>query len=299
MPDALRSDQIEDLSSLIANPKHMMLHEPSCGKTPTICVMQWYLWSELGVGTVWIMPKTLLGKNRDELLRFTPFLRQQVVIVEKEDQIKPGPVVFLMTAERHRRSWRKLPENVRAIHVDELHKMYKNWESSRTAELRDHIRKLDRTGKCWFVPMTGTLINGRIETAFPAVHLIEPRYYGSWEAFKAYHIVTDDFSGARLGTRNEAKLGAILKRHSCFRSFEEVHGKEAKVIFTETVDMHRPAGDLRQAGGGRPRRARAVLHRRHPARREADPCPADHGAPQPVPRPARSRWQDDRRHLPR
>ena len=63
-PEALRPDQIEDLSHLIANPKHMMLHEPSCGKTPTICVMQWYLWSELGVATVWIMPKTLLGKNR-------------------------------------------------------------------------------------------------------------------------------------------------------------------------------------------------------------------------------------------
>ena len=86
--------------------------------------------------------------------------------------------------------------------------------------------------------MTGTLINGRIETAFPAVHLIEPRYYGSWEAFKCDHIVTDDFSGARIGTRNEGKLSEILKRHSCFRSFEEIHGKEAKVIFTETVDMH-------------------------------------------------------------
>ena len=143
-----------------------------------------------------------------------------------------------MTAERHRRSWRKLPENVRAIHVDELHKMYKNWESTRTGHLRDHIRSLERTGRCWFVPMTGTLINGRIETAFPAVHLIEPRYYGSWEAFKSYHIVTDDFSGARIGTRNEGKLSEILKRHSCFRSFEEIHGKEAKVIFTETVDMH-------------------------------------------------------------
>jgi superfamily II DNA or RNA helicase len=233
LTETLRPDQIEDLSHLIANPKHMMLHEPSCGKTPTICVMQWYLWSELGVGTVWIMPKTLLGKNREELLRFTPFLRQQVVIVEKEEQIKPGRVVFLMTAERHRRSWKKLPEYVRAIHIDEFHKMYKNWESSRTTELRSHVRKTD-----WFVPMTGTLINGRIETAFPAIHLIEPRYYGSWEAFKAYHIVTDDFSGTRIGTRNEAKLGEILKRHSSFRSFEEIHGKESKVIFTETVDMH-------------------------------------------------------------
>src|SRR4029077_10636878 len=116
MPEALRPDQIEDLSHLIANPKHMMLHEPSCGKTPTICVMQWYLWSELGVGTVWIMPKTLLGKNKEELLRFTPFLWQQVVIVEKEKDLeRKDGVVFLMTAERHRRSWRKLPENVRAV----------------------------------------------------------------------------------------------------------------------------------------------------------------------------------------
>ena len=88
---SLRPDQIEDLATLIANKRHGLGHEPACGKTPTVCALQWYLWNELQIGTVWAMPKSLLQKNRRELLRFTHFTPKTSASSKKKASSSTGP----------------------------------------------------------------------------------------------------------------------------------------------------------------------------------------------------------------
>ena len=51
--------------------------------------------------------------------------------------------------------------------------------NARSQALLEWVRRRD----AWFVPMTGTLIDGRIEAAYPAIHAIEPRYYGNYQSF--------------------------------------------------------------------------------------------------------------------
>lgn len=231
----LRPAQIEDLATLISNPKHMMLGEPSTGKTPVVCVNQRYRFSEFKEGTVWTMPKTLMGKNRDELLDWTDFKPSDVRICEKESDITPGPKVFIMTFERFRRSWHCLPDYVKSFDGDEFHKApgLKNPKKSTFVQNLNKFMKKARG----FVPMSGTIVNGRIESAFVPIHIIEPRYYGNFEAFCQYHVHYDLY-GTRIGTKNEKKIESILKLHGCFHSFKEVHGDKKIVYFNEMVDMN-------------------------------------------------------------
>ena len=180
------------------------------------------------------MPKSLLQKNRRELLRFTHFTPKDLCIVEKESQLVDGPKVFLMTFDRFRRSSTKIPAYVRSFIGDEFHMGFKGGKSARSQALLEWVRRRD----AWFVPMTGTLIDGKIEAAYPAIHAIEPRYYGNYQSFLNYHVVQDIVTGQRIATRNEDKLRTILKQHFIWRTFEEIHGPEAKLLFTEEVDMH-------------------------------------------------------------
>lgn len=230
---SLRPDQIEDLSVLIANRRHGLGHEPACGKTPTVCAFQWFLASHENTHSAWAMPKSLLRKNKRELLRFTHFEPKDICILEKEEQIADQKV-FLMSFERFRRSAKMLPDRVRAFIGDEFHMGYKGGTSQRSVGLLDWVRRRDAA----FVPMTGTLIDGRIEAAYPAIHAIEPRYYGNYQSFMNYHVVQDIVTGQRIAVRNEEKLRKILKQHFIWRTFEEIHGPEAKVIFTEEVEMN-------------------------------------------------------------
>lgn len=102
---SLRVDQVADLSIYIRDRKVLNLSDPGTGKTPSVCVMQYFRWNEEGNGTVWVMPKSLLRKNKRELLRFTNFNKDQVVIVDGtpkqvEAQLKSGAAVFLMGPRR-------------------------------------------------------------------------------------------------------------------------------------------------------------------------------------------------------
>lgn len=88
-----------------------------------------------------------------------------------------------------------------------------------------------------FVGMTGTLINGRLDSAYPAISVIEPRYYGSHQGFMFDHAaVVDDYGKVEVW-KNEDKITKILERHSIRRTFEEVFGEEPVVFFTEYVEI--------------------------------------------------------------
>src|SRR6056297_1452013 len=78
----LRPYQVDDLIFHINNPRSMNLSDPSTGKTPPVCCYMQYLWEYQDCKTAWVMPKSLMGKNKEELLRFTDFDVDEVVILD-------------------------------------------------------------------------------------------------------------------------------------------------------------------------------------------------------------------------
>lgn len=159
-----------------------------------------------------------------------------------QDAAQRGVKVFICTFAFLSAHWQRLMEAAPEIDlflVDELHMGYGGPESQQTDSFYWVNKHCTR-----FVGMTGTLINGRLDTAFPAIHVIEPRYYGSYNGFIYDHAaMTDDYGRVTLW-KNETKLRQIIERHSIARTFEEVYGKEDVVFFLEHIDV---AEDVRES----------------------------------------------------
>lgn len=273
----LRPGQVEDLSFGIANERWLNLSDPGTGKTPTTCVWLYYQWKELGRKSVWVQPKSLMYKNREELLRFTEFLPEDAIVLEKD---------YLQANESQQRSIRRYLERgkgrvskqflrfpqflsrlgdgetidligefdgkvilcgfrfmarfynrlmswgVMALAVDELHMGYGSADSQNTNSLYYVMRQAPA-----FCGMTGTLLNGRLDSVFPAIHVIEPRYYGSYAGFRQQHVAFEDDYGRVLQWKNEAKVGQILLAHSVRHTFQEVYGDEPVVFQQDRVEM--------------------------------------------------------------
>lgn len=151
------------------------------------------------------------------------------------DAAQKGAKVFICTFAFMSAHWERLlqaaPE-IDLLLVDELHMGYGGPESKQTESFYWVTRNTSR-----FVGMTGTLINGRLDSAFPAIHAIEPRYYGGLRGFMYEHAALVDDYGRVLVWKNEQKLKQIIERHSIRRTFEEVYGEEDVVFFTEYVSM--------------------------------------------------------------
>ena len=236
---ALRTYQIADLAFYIANPRCANLSDPGTGKTPSVCVYQWFLWNEYRQRTAWLMPKSLLKKNKDEILRFTHFKPEDVMIIDgtrdkRAEQMRSDAKVFLMGFARWAEDWQTMLElhpDIKAVMIDEFHMGFKGNRSSRTEQLRFSMRSIPI-----FLPMTGTMIDGRLDTAYPAIEIIEPRYYGSHSAFMNYHAVKDEY-GTLIGWENHEKLARIFGHHCIRHSFKEVFGDEVKVIQLEKCEM--------------------------------------------------------------
>ena len=276
----LRPDQVQDLGWHIANPKGINQGEPATGKTPVMCVQAWYNWRTRGKKTLWTMPKSLLKKNLDELLRFTPFTAADVEILETDHKAltkswtgptfirhkkvkrktgKMGPdgkpvtvlelvpvecadliaaskaKVFITTFKFASLHWERLfkhhPEIDNFI-TDEHHMGYGGCGSKQTESFYEINRRVSHG-----LFATGTLINGRLDSAFPAIHVIEPKYYGSYAGFVNNHAGWIDDYGKVQVWANHDRLAQILARHSIRRTFEEVHGKEELVVDHQTVPM--------------------------------------------------------------
>lgn len=151
------------------------------------------------------------------------------------DAAQRGVKVFLCTYAFLSEHWDRLLKaapDIQLFLVDELHMGYGGPESRQTESfyyVNNHCRR--------FIGMTGTLINGRLDSAFPAIHVIEPRYYGSYKGFVFEHCAVMDDYGRVTVWKNQAKLAGILERHSIRRTFEEVYGKEDVVFFTEEIEV--------------------------------------------------------------
>lgn len=235
---SLRTDQIADLAVYMRDRKVLNLSDPGTGKTPSVVVMQWYRWSQEQLGTVWVMPKSLLRKNKRELHRFTQFTDKQVVIVDGNrtqitEQLASGAAVFLMGPRRFALCHRQLPSYVKAMDVDEFHMCFKSAHSQQTQAL---FYVFDKMGFTDFIPMTGSIINGRLNSVYPAIHVVEPRYYASVKAFDDYHGIRD-WDNKIIGWTCHDKISKIFERHGIRRTFESIHGKQDPVFFPEVCEM--------------------------------------------------------------
>lgn len=240
----LREDQLEDLSLLIGNPKFGLLNDPGTGKTPTVCVYSWYLWKNLGIKTLWPQPKGLMRKNRMELLRWTDFKDEEIVVIdgskrERERQIlNPFGKVFLMGFSRFADDWKMMKmahPQAQAVFVDEYHMGFKTPTSKRTQSLLEAFNP-NRPSFSHFVPMSGTLIAGRLDNAYSAIKIIEPRYYANHFDFLRQHAIMDGW-GNVVGWTNHEKLGRIFQNHFSRRSFESVYGDQSPIIVPDVGDM--------------------------------------------------------------
>lgn len=151
------------------------------------------------------------------------------------DAAEQGARAVLTTFSFASAHWERVLENfpdLDLLLVDELHMGYGGPESKQTESfywINKHVSR--------FVGMTGTLINGRLDSAFPAIHVIRPEYYGGYHGFIYDHAaVTDDY-GRVVKWKNEEKLGKIIRHHSIARTFEEVYGEEDVVFFNQYVDL--------------------------------------------------------------
>lgn len=229
----LRLTQIADLAWMMQRKKGILAHDPGVGKTPPVCVYLYWLWLEHKVGTCWLMPKSLLAKNKAELLRFTDFTEDEVVIIdgdaeERGEAIRSGAKVLLMGFKRFTEDWQFIKAatpHMGAVIIDESHMGYTTWDSKNCQEL---AKAMGGAFEYLFV-MTGSFIKGRLTSAFPIIHIIEPRYYGSLGGFKRFHEMVGG-DGAFLGWQNHDKIGRIMYDHGIRRTFVEEYGPEAKVM---------------------------------------------------------------------
>lgn len=353
----LRDEQVERLAQYIGQPRFLDLSDPGTGKTPPVCTYIWYNWHEEQKRTLWTQPKSLLGKNRRELLRWTPFEPHEVVILRRDwepltsptnlptmqrvkqeqysDEViinkpngapcqkgdvvpfeiveqwnqagvnptygfnwiwtvkKPGdsglevghclrsldlkkvndalkeadkkPVtavrtyltrdvvenvvdaiaaaretgakVILCSFHFHREHWQRLQDifpDMGLLAIDEMHMGYGGIDSQTTRALYGTMSRCDR-----FIGMTGTLLNGKLDSVYPAIHVVEPGYYPlGYSDFRRQHVAFEDDYGRVLAWKNEGKVGQILLNHGVRRTFQEVFGEEDVVFQAADVDMN-------------------------------------------------------------
>ena len=143
--------------------------------------------------------------------------------------------VFLFTYDFLREHWQHLLATVPEVDcflVDEHHLGYKRPDSQRTDSFF-HVQNRVK----YSIMMTGSLIDGELDSVFSAIHAIEPNYYGSHTGFIYQHAgYIDAFGKVKVWTNTE-KVKAILAKHSAQTTFREAYGDEPMVHFHELVEV--------------------------------------------------------------
>ena len=234
----LRDDQMATLVHHIQQPKTLSLSDPGTGKTIPAVINQYRRIEDEGIATVWVQPKALMPKNVREILKFTPLTEQDVGIldgtkVQMDRVMALEPAVILMGPDRFKRVWKDLPERYKAIDVDEMHMCFGGPTSNRVAEFNAAQSRFEQS-----VMMSGTLINGRWDSAWPAINAINPMYYPwGWDGFLAEHAFLDERSRP-ISWQNSERLSQIFGAHGIRYTFEQIFGKQAVVFETEWVAMN-------------------------------------------------------------
>jgi hypothetical protein len=227
----LRDDQIARVLHYDQQPKCLDLSEPGTGKTPAVVTYQ----GVRETRTVWVMPKSLMKKNVIEFERWTG---QKAVIVDGspakvQQAILSGAKVLLMGPTRFGKVWNQLPSDVRACDVDEFHMCFKGPQSARTGAFLESQRRFDQG-----IYMTGTMVDGRLDSCFSAIQAIDPRYYPfGYDQFLAEHAYCDE-RGRPFQWHGHDKLRQILQRFGVLFTFKEIFGDQEKVPQLQWVEMN-------------------------------------------------------------
>jgi hypothetical protein len=238
---ALRKYQITDLAFYMSKPRCGNFSDPGTGKTAPTCVYTGWLWDTHQCKTIWAMPKSLLKKNKVELMMWTGMSDEDVVIVDgipsqrAKQMASPGKV-FVMGYDCFARNWEQLVRNhptINAFIGDEWHLGFKSDGSQRT---QSFYRFMERTK--YLVAMTGTIIDGRLDTALPLIQMCEPGWYDNHFSFMIQHAIENDY-GQVVAWRNAEKVGKIFGRMAIRHTFEEAYGPEAKIMVHEPVEMEK------------------------------------------------------------
>jgi len=251
-------EQIEDVGFALANPRSMNLSEPGTGKTGTAAVLTYMNWIDHGEKTIWVQPNHLRFKNRRELLDFTDFGPEDVEVLEKASETlgprkrKSEPranqhtgfidyiaqsqaKVFVVGFTFFKTYWAELLAShptINCIIVDEGHLGFKTNDSKATQALYAAMRSVDK-----YYYMTGSPIDGRLDNVFPHIHLIQPRYYGSYNGFIRQHAGWIDDYGKVTHWVNEEKVSELLKQMSTRRLWKDIHGDQQRDFKRIPVDM--------------------------------------------------------------
>lgn len=235
----LRDYQVADLVYYMMNPRCGNFSDPGTGKTPPTCVYMSWLWTEKMVRTIWAMPKTLMKKNREELLLWSEFEPDDVVIVDgtpkqREKQMATDAKVFICSYTCFASNWPRMVEHhpdIDALVGDEWHLGFKSDSSQRSQSMYEFMNR-----STFLVAMTGTIVDGRLDTAYPFINVAAPGTYSNWFSFKMAHAIENDY-GQVVAWRNHHRIGEVFRKTAIRHSFEEVYGPEAKVIVPEFCEM--------------------------------------------------------------
>lgn len=234
----LRPYQSAHLAFHISQKKSLNLSDPGTGKTPTACLFIQYLAQVENASVAFVMPVSLMKKNKDELVRFTSLKEEEVALLnvtpKKRAEIYADSrvKVFIMSYDCFGKEWVKLPSSFNGVVIDEFHMGFKSNDSKRTQSFYSAMRNVD-----WFLGMTGTLIDGRLSSAYPAIRVINPGYYPSYKSFLFQHALLDDYGNPIYWT-NHAKISRILEKHAVKMSFAEAYkGAPEPIIIPEKCEM--------------------------------------------------------------
>jgi superfamily II DNA or RNA helicase len=233
----LRPLQVGDLSFYIGNKKCLNRSDTATGKTAPTCVMFKYVSDYEHGSSIWVMPKSLLGKNEEELVNWTGL--SVLIYRGKPTKAKWRGEQFdviLTTADtlmNHFETIRlMLKKKLTLIACDESHLYYSSITSKRCEWFVALSRKIER-----IIFLTATVVRGRLDSAFPIIHVIEPRYYGHHRSFMDSHAIRDSFTNSIIGWRNSEKVGKLLERHSISHTFREVYGDKNLVYLPVSVEL--------------------------------------------------------------
>lgn len=235
----LRDDQVARLSFLMRpdQKKCLDLSDPGTGKTAPVIVNQLRRLQE-GKRTLWNMPKSLIAKNVEEIIAWTGLSRNQIGVLDGspatiQKELLADKGIYLCGPTRLDLSREAiLARGFEAVDTDELHMCFGGSTSRRTSA---YFMVMSQAQEA--VGMTGSLINGRLDTAYPAIAAINSGYYPfGYEQFIGAHAYTDEYNRP-VSWHGHDRLKAILQRHAIRWTFEQIFGKQEVIFETEWVDM--------------------------------------------------------------
>lgn len=237
----LREYQKKDLEFHLSRDRSCNLSMPGTGKSAVFSRFIYTHYLINGTKSVLICPGGIMKKNQEDVCQWSDWSEDEVVIVkgDKKKRLeiykKPEVKCFIISADTFGREWQILLENQPKLNccvIDEVHLQFQNHTSQRTQALYAASRKIK-----YFLMCTGSILNGKFSSAYPAIAICEPRFYMNYQNFLAYHAVYGPMNRI-VGWGRAEKLSKALHYISVRHTFKECYPEDkGYVMFYETAEM--------------------------------------------------------------